>query len=136
MTDVAESLEKLRMLRFDYEMGDSLEFAILDIAMELEERIGELESENAKLREADAVNDLALSYVAIKADRDACKKLLESYMAENDALYMENIKLECRVSELEELVQDWQALYEYPDYGDCIRLRKRMQELGIEVIDE
>lgn len=37
---------------------------------------------------------------------------------------------------LEELVQDWQALYEEPDYGDCIRLRKRMQALGIEVIDE
>lgn len=102
----------------------------------LEERIGALESENAKLREADAVNDLASSYVAIKADRDACKKLLESYMEENDALYMENVKLESRVAELEELVQDWQALYEYPDYGDCIRLRKRMQELGIEVIDE
>ena len=62
-----ELLEKLRMLRFDYEMGSSLEFAILDIAMELEERIGELESENAKLREADAVNDLALSYVEINA---------------------------------------------------------------------
>lgn len=41
-----------------------------------------------------------------------------------------------REKALEELVQDWQALYEYPDYGDCIRLRKRMQELGIEVIDE
>ena len=35
---------------------------------------------------------------------------------------------------LEELVQDWQVLYEDPDYGDCIRLRKRMQDLGIEVI--
>lgn len=41
-----------------------------------------------------------------------------------------------REKALEELVQDWQALYEYPDYGDCVRLRKRMQELGIEVIDE
>lgn len=41
-----------------------------------------------------------------------------------------------REKALEELVQDWQALYEYPDYGDCICLRKRMQELGIEVIDE
>ncbi len=41
-----------------------------------------------------------------------------------------------REKALEELVQDWQALYEYPDYGDCIRLRKRMQELGIEVVDE
>lgn len=37
---------------------------------------------------------------------------------------------------LEVLVQDWQALYEHPDYGDCVRLRKRMQALGIEVIDE
>ena len=41
-----------------------------------------------------------------------------------------------REKALEELVQDWQALYEEPDYGDCCRLRKRMQELGIEVIDE
>ena len=41
-----------------------------------------------------------------------------------------------REKALEELVQDWQVLYEDPDYGDCIRLRKRMQELGIEVIDE
>jgi len=41
-----------------------------------------------------------------------------------------------REKALEELVQDWQALYECPDYGDCVRLRKRMQELGIEVIDE
>lgn len=40
------------------------------------------------------------------------------------------------VAQLKELVQDWQALYEEPDYGDCCRLRKRMQELGIEVIDE
>ena len=41
-----------------------------------------------------------------------------------------------REKALEELVQDWQVLYEEPDYGDCVRLRKRMQELGIEVIDE
>lgn len=41
-----------------------------------------------------------------------------------------------REKALEELVQDWQVLYEDPDYGDCVRLRKRMQELGIEVIDE
>ena len=41
-----------------------------------------------------------------------------------------------REKALEKLVQDWQALYEEPDYGDCCRLRKRMQELGIEVIDE
>lgn len=41
-----------------------------------------------------------------------------------------------REKALEELVQDWQVLYEEPDYGDCIRLRKKMQELGIEVIDE
>lgn len=40
------------------------------------------------------------------------------------------------VTQLEELVRDWQALYEHPDYGDCCRLRKRMQALGIEVIDE
>lgn len=40
------------------------------------------------------------------------------------------------VKALEKLVQDWQVLYEYPDYGDCIRLRRRMQELGIEVDDE
>lgn len=40
------------------------------------------------------------------------------------------------VTQLEELVRDWQALYEHPDYGDCVRLRKRMQALGIEVIDE
>lgn len=41
-----------------------------------------------------------------------------------------------RITELEELVRDWQALYENPDFGDCVRLKKRMQELGIEVIDE
>ena len=41
-----------------------------------------------------------------------------------------------REKQLEKLVQDWQVLYDEPDYGDCIRLRKRMQELGIEVIDE
>ena len=38
-----------------------------------------------------------------------------------------------RMAELEQLVRDWCELYEYPDYGDCIRLRKRMAELGIEV---
>ena len=41
-----------------------------------------------------------------------------------------------REKALEELVQDWQVLYENRDLGDCVRLRKRMQELGIEVIDE
>jgi len=34
---------------------------------------------------------------------------------------------------LEALVRDWQELYEYPDYGDCCRLMKRMREFGIEV---
>jgi hypothetical protein len=40
-----------------------------------------------------------------------------------------------REKALEKLVQDWQALYEEPDYGDCCSLRKRMQALGIEVVD-
>ena len=40
------------------------------------------------------------------------------------------------VKALEKLVQDWQVLYDEPDYGDYYRLRKRMQDLGIEVIDE
>ena len=129
LTKIADEIDAKHEQAIAATMGGEREKA-------LEERIRALESENAKLREADAVNDLASSYVAVKADRDACKKLAELYMAENDALYMENVKLESRVAELEELVQDWQALYEYPDYGDCIRLRKRMQELGIEVIDE
>lgn len=41
-----------------------------------------------------------------------------------------------REKALEELVQDWQALYEEPDYGDCCRLMNRMRELGIEVVDD
>ena len=40
------------------------------------------------------------------------------------------------VTALKKLVQDWQALYDEPDYGDCCRLRKRMQDLGIEVVNE
>jgi hypothetical protein len=40
------------------------------------------------------------------------------------------------IAELKKLVQDWQILYEEPDYGDCCRLRKKMRELGVEVIDE
>lgn len=40
------------------------------------------------------------------------------------------------VEELKKLVQDWQVLYDEPDYGDYYRLRKRMQDLEIEVIDE
>ena len=124
-------------------MGSSLEFAILDIAMELEERIGELESENAKLREADAVNDLASSYVAVKADRDACRELVESYMAKNDALYMENVKLESRAAELESLVRDMHfamrmgSMSDLTDKGVVAAWRddfgKRMKECGIEV---
>lgn len=39
---------------------------------------------------------------------------------------------EQRISELESLVRDWCELYESPDYGDCIRLRKRMHALGLE----
>ena len=38
-----------------------------------------------------------------------------------------------RIAELEQLVRDWCDLYEAPDYGDCIRLRKRMKEPGIEL---
>lgn len=41
---MTELTEKLRMLRFDYEMSSSLEFTILDIAMELEECIEALET--------------------------------------------------------------------------------------------
>ena len=36
-----------------------------------------------------------------------------------------------RIAELEQLVRDWCELYECPDYGDCIRLRNRMRELGV-----
>lgn len=136
---MTELLEKLRMLRFDYEMDGSLEFAILDIAMELEERIGALESENAKLREADAVNDLALSYVAIKADRDACKALAESYMAENDALYMENVKLESRAADMESFIRDMRASLidgwneeTFAEWARDVNLDGRMRALGLE----
>ena len=37
------------------------------------------------------------------------------------------------VKALEKLVQDWQELYENPDYGECLRLIDRMRKLGIEV---
>lgn len=106
---------------------------------ELEERIGELESENAKLREADAVNDLALSYVAVKADRDAYRELVESYGAQNDVLYMKNVKLECRAEELKSLVRDMWLYLSDPEteFPCCIpvceRLREDMRALGIEV---
>lgn len=38
-----------------------------------------------------------------------------------------------REAALEELVRDWQELYENPDYGECVRLTDRMRKLGIEV---
>lgn len=40
------------------------------------------------------------------------------------------------VTALKKLVQDWQVLYDERDYGDCCRLRKRMQDLGIEVSND
>ena len=58
------------------------------------------------------------------------------WIDERNAHLADNAKLKQRIEELEELVSDWCDLYEEPDYGDCIRLRKRMQALGIEVIDE
>lgn len=51
----------------------------------------------------------------------------------NGELCEEINRQERRIRELESLVLDWQELYEYPDYGDCCRLMKRMRELGIEV---
>ena len=63
----------------------------------------------------DALNEVAEKWAIAQVEAEDCAK---------------------RCMLLEELVQDWQALYEEPDYGDCCRLRKRMQELGIEVIDE
>ena len=41
-----------------------------------------------------------------------------------------------RIAELEELVRDWQVLYENPDLSGYTRLRNRTLSLGIEVIDE
>lgn len=42
-------------------------------------------------------------------------------------------KADAENRELRELVSDWCELYENPDYGECVRLRERMEELGIEV---
>lgn len=49
-----------------------------------------------------------------------------------EAAYSEvPIEEKARIAELESLVCDWCDLYEEPDYGDCIRLRNRMEKLGL-----
>ena len=58
-------------------------------------------------------------------DQDAAEARFDDEMAQLE-----------RIAELEELVRDWQVLYENPDLSGYTRLRNRTLNLGIEVIDE
>lgn len=82
--------------------------------------------------------DLAGSYakkIAATLDRPKVKKVRDLTYDERKSGDDEMAQLE-RIAELEELVRDWQVLYENPDLSGYTRLRNRTLNLGIEVVDE
>ena len=58
---------------------------------------------------------------------------VDSLEVTNGKLCDETNRQERRIRQLEALVRDWQELYENQDYGECCRLMKRMDAMGIEV---